>query len=433
MSKKEKSPEQKKNRKKKVLKVLCGILAVILAFVIVTTCVSLVGIKSNTNKAQSFPKVGCELNFENKGNGVWNIYSDKELKVLQLTDIHIGAGWMSIRKDSMALNAVAAMISAEKPDLVIVTGDIAYPVPFQSGTFNNKTSAKIFAELMENLGVYWTFAFGNHDTEAYSYYSRKQISEFYSSDKYPHCIFMPGPDEVDGYCNQIFNIVNSDGIITRALITLDSHSYVDGDIFGVRWQYDNIHENQVEWYKNSVKSLAEHNTQVCKDSPELAAKYAQLCKTVPSSLFFHIPLTEYKDAWNEYADNGYNDTENVKLIYGKAGEKNKVVYCGVHEDDLFETILDLGSTDTVFCGHDHLNNFSLDYKGVKLTYGYSVDYLAYIGIYKLGSQRGCTVLHIAPDGAITYEQENYYQDKYISHYEKEPVEMQVLGDEAQYK
>ncbi|MBQ8943936.1 MAG: hypothetical protein IJ050_05480, partial [Clostridia bacterium] len=121
MSKKEKSPEQKKSRKKKVLKVLCGILAVILVFVMVTTCISLVGIKSNTNKAQSFPKVGCELNFENKGNGVWNIYSDKELKVLQLTDIHIGAGWMSIRKDSMALNAVAAMISAEKPDLVIVT------------------------------------------------------------------------------------------------------------------------------------------------------------------------------------------------------------------------------------------------------------------------------------------------------------------------
>ena len=35
----------------------------------------------------------------------------------------------------MALNAVAAMVTAEKPDLVIVTGDIAYPVPFQAGTF----------------------------------------------------------------------------------------------------------------------------------------------------------------------------------------------------------------------------------------------------------------------------------------------------------
>ena len=327
----------------------------------------------------------------------------------------------------MALNAVAAMISAEKPDLVVVTGDIAYPVPFQAGTFNNKTSAKIFATLMEQLGVYWTFAFGNHDTEAYSYYSRKQISEFYSSGDYPHCVFQPGPEDVDGYCNQIFNIINSDGIITRAFITLDSHSYVDGDYFGIRWFYDNMHENQVEWYKNSVNALAQHNADACKASPELAAKYAELCKVVPTSLFFHIPLTEYKDAWNEYVENGYKDTENVKFNYGAAGEKGKVVYCGIHDDDLFETILELGSTDTVFCGHDHLNNFSVNYKGVDLTYGYSVDYLAYIGIYKLGSQRGCTVINIAPDGAISHEQQNYYQDKYISHYEKEPVEMQVLG------
>ena len=230
MSKKEKSPEKKKNRKKKVLKVLGCILALILAFVIVTTCISLVGIKSNTNKAQSFPEVGCNLKYENAGNGVWNIYSDKELKVLQLTDVHIGAGWMSIRKDSMALNAVAAMISAEKPDLVVVTGDIAYPVPFQAGTFNNKTSAKMFATLMEKLGVYWTFAFGNHDTEAYSYFSRKQISEFYSSGKYPHCIFEPGPDDVDGYCNQIFNIINSADQIDYFIIFFIIHQSIAGKI-----------------------------------------------------------------------------------------------------------------------------------------------------------------------------------------------------------
>ena len=73
MSKKEKSPEKKKNRKKKVLRVLGCILAFILVFAIVTTCVSLVGIKSNTNKAKSFPAVGCDLSFENAGNGVWNI------------------------------------------------------------------------------------------------------------------------------------------------------------------------------------------------------------------------------------------------------------------------------------------------------------------------------------------------------------------------
>ncbi len=78
----------------------------------------------------------------------------------------------------MAINTVATMIRVEKPDFVVVTGDISYPVPFQAGTFNNKSGAKIFAELMETLGVYWTLAYGNHDTEAYSYYTREQLTDF---------------------------------------------------------------------------------------------------------------------------------------------------------------------------------------------------------------------------------------------------------------
>ena len=75
-------------------------------------------------------------------------------------------------------------------------------------------------------------------------------------------------------------------------------------------------------------------------------------------MFMHIPLTELKDAWFEYADNGYKDTENVKLLYGVAGEKDDIVYCGVGEDRLFETMLELDSTKGVFFGHDHKNNFA---------------------------------------------------------------------------
>ena len=54
---------------------------------------------------------------------------------------------------------------AEKPDLVVATGDIAFPVPYMAGTFNNYSGAKAFENLMESLGVYWTVTFGNHDAE----------------------------------------------------------------------------------------------------------------------------------------------------------------------------------------------------------------------------------------------------------------------------
>lgn len=417
----------KKNKKSKTaLRVIAIIMAVIIAFIGITTVITVIGLNANINKAHQFPAVSTELKFEDKGNGVWNIHSDGELKVMQLSDTHFGGGWLSIKKDSMALNAVAAMIRAEKPDLVIFTGDMAYPVPFQSGTFNNKSGAKLLAELMETLGVYWTASYGNHDTEAYSFFDREKITEFYS--QYPHCLVREGAENVDGYANQVFNVINSDGIITRSLFTLDSHSYIDGDIFGIMWKYDNIHENQIEWYKSVIE---ENNNQnkfriLSSSNSEMHTKYADFTN-IPSSVFLHVPLTEYKTAWNEYVENGYRDTADVKFNYGKAGESGKVVYPGLYDDNLFETMLELGSTDSVFCGHDHLNNFSVNYKGIDLTYSYSVDYLAYVGISKLGSQRGCTMLTIAENGDISYNAENYYQEKYTSHLEKEEVTMQELG------
>ncbi|MCD7775608.1 MAG: metallophosphoesterase [Clostridiales bacterium] len=412
---------KKGKRGKKALMVFIIILAVIVAFTGVTTCITAIGLSSNLKKAQSFPAAETnELTLENYSNGCWNIYTDGELKILQLTDVHLGGGWLSLNKDGMALNAVAAMISAEQPDLVIVTGDIAYPVPFQSGTFNNKSGAKLFATLMETLGVYWTMTFGNHDTEAYSYYDREEITEFYSSGDYPHCLLQAGPSEVDGCGNQVINIVNSDGVITRSLILIDSHSYIDSDKLGIQAKYDNIHDNQIAWYKNTVAELNEKNEKTFATiTAERATAYAAEFSTVPTSVFMHIPLAEYYDAWKEYEDNGYEDTDNVTFNYGTYGE---MVCYGVGEDEMFETLVELGSTDTVFCGHDHYNNYSVTYKGIDLTYGMSVDYLAYFGIYKKGSQRGCTVITYSPDGSISYEAQNYYQEKYSSYYEKETVE-----------
>lgn len=412
---------------KKFLKVITVILAVVAVISAVTAVANTVIVNSNIKRAKSFtPSYVSELTFENPVDGTWNIISDNGLKVLQLTDIHIGGGWMSMKKDQMALNAVAAIINSEKPDFVIVTGDIAFPIPYAAGTLNNKSGARIFAELMETLGVYWTATYGNHDTEAYSYFDRADITEFY--EEYPHCLMRDGTKDVDGYGNQVFNIVKSNGIITRSLYTIDSHSYVDGDYFGIFWKYDNVHENQIEWYKETVEKNRNHNMMKLYSS-SLATPVSDDLNNLnpPSSVFLHIPLTEYKDAWFEYADNGYTDTENVKLNYGTAGESGNIVFHGIHEDNFFEIMQELSSTDSVFCGHDHLNNFSLEYKGIGLNYSYSIDYLAYSGISKLGSQRGCTVINIDENGAIEYGLENYYQDKYPSQYPKEEVTMQELG------
>lgn len=105
-------------KKGKVFKVLISILVALAAFVAVTVGVTLVGNRANLAKAKAFATVEYEnqLAPEKDSHGNWTFTTDEDFKVLQLTDVHIGGGWMSLKKDGMALNAVAAMVTAEKPD-----------------------------------------------------------------------------------------------------------------------------------------------------------------------------------------------------------------------------------------------------------------------------------------------------------------------------
>ena len=90
---------------------------------------------------------------------------------------------------------------------------------------------------------------------------------------------------------------------------------------------------------------------------------------------------------------------------------------------MFETMLELGSTKAMFYGHDHLNNIVFEYKGIILSYGYSIDYLAYSDIDLVGSQRGCSIIMCHDDTSFEITHENYYQDKYQPLYEKEVVDL----------
>lgn len=396
------------------------IVSLVLIVAIVLGClavVNVVGVKANSKFINSIEPVSYENQLEPTldENGRYTFVTDEEFKILQLSDIHIGAGFMSIKKDNMAINAVAAMITEEKPDLVVVTGDITFPVPTRAGTFNNKENAKLFASLMEQLGVYWCAALGNHDSESYAYFSRQAVGELYESGDYPHCLFQCGDESIDGVGNYTINIKNSNGEITQSLIMLDSHSYIKGNIPGVDWKYDCIHENQIAWYENEIKELTAENNGV----------------TPKSLAFFHIPIQEMQTAYYEYRDNDFTDTEDVKYYYGETGEIDIVVYPSEKNYGFFDKAKELGSTQGMFFGHDHLNNISLEYEGIRLTYSYTVDYLAYSEIMKYGSQRGCTVITVSPSGEFDCHAENYYQDKYQPVNEKEQVSMEPYYSESE--
>ena len=407
-------------KKQKSKKIILAVVCIIVVIAAVIAGVNYMMLQSLIRYGNSYDKIEFENQLvpEKDENGNWYFTTDGDFKVMHLTDIHIGGGFMSKDVDEKALNAVATMVTKEKPDLVIATGDIAFPVPYTAGTFNNYSGAKAFANLMERLGVYWDVTFGNHDAEAYSYFDREAMAEIYSDEEFQYCLFQAGPEDVDGYGNHTIEVKNSKGVITQALVLIDSQAYINDNIIeSIKGTYDNIHENQVQWYEAEIKRMNAENKAVSK-------------KAVPvkSLAFFHIPLVEMLDGWNEFKDNEYKDTDDFRFIDGVMGEGGKTVYCGLGEDELFEKMLELDSTKAMFNGHDHLNSATFEYKGIQFSYGYSIDYFAYSGIDKLGSQRGCTMITCKPDTSFEIDKYNYYSDRYdLELFSREDVTMQFEG------
>ena len=402
------------------------IVVVVMVLAVVIAGLNFLSLQNLLEKGNSYNKVEMENQLvpQKDENGYWYFTTDGDFKVMHITDVHIGGGFMSKSVDEKALNAVAAMVTKEKPDLVIATGDIAFPVPYRAGTFNNYSGIKAFANLMESLGVYWDVTFGNHDAEAYSYFDREAVAKFYENEEYKYCLFQSGPEDVDGYGNHVIEVKNTDGIITQAMILIDSQAYVkDNIIESIKGTYDNVHPNQVEWYETEIKRMNAENEKINKDATP-----------VKSMAFFHIPLVEMDDAWKEFAQNGFKDTENFKFTEGIIGEGGRLVCCGYGEDELFEKMLELDSTKAMFNGHDHVNNTTFEYKGIVFSYGYSIDYFAYSGIDKLGSQRGCTMITCKPDSTFTIDKYNYYSDRYnLDGFTREDVTMQFEDVTYQFK
>ena len=420
---KDMTPEQKRRHDIRALIITGTVCGLVLVFFAICALCSWVGYTGNFDYIASIEAVDYDspftlISYEDSETGYYEFVAESEedeFRVLHLTDIHIGAGAFSAEKDKWAIQAVTETVSRVKPDLIIVTGDMAYPVPFQAGTFNNKREAEMFASLMERLGVYWTITFGNHDTEIYSLYDRDEIAaEVYSDPKWEHCLFREGPTDIAGKGNDVIVVRHptTDGVkivdaasydanvestkISQALVTIDSHSYTDGDYFGIAWKYDNIHQDQIDWYAREMDRLTKMNGG----------------EQVKNLVFFHIPLTEYGVYWNEYKDNGHNNTANVHKVHGQAGESGEKSFPGVKDCLTFETMLAHGGQGT-FCGHDHYNTFAIDVKTeytaadgstqtgvIRLSYGMSIDYLAYVGIASDIEQRGGQEIRIDADGGF---------------------------------
>lgn len=325
--------------------------------------------------------------YEEESGGYAFVKPDgRDFRILQLTDIHLGGGIFCKGKDEQALDAVYAMIRGVKPDLVVFTGDVLYPFAPQSGNIDNGATARQFIRFMDALDVPYTLIFGNHDNDGTSLLDRKELAELFA-EGHENCLFTVNPKdtEIDGYGNQVIKIYNEDMTLNNLLFLFDSHSTIKGKPL----KYDSIKESQIVWYEETV---GKYSTEEYGFSEG---------ETVPSIAYIHVPLTEFAEAW-DLCNAGGGEAEYIR---GVCDEKILSPYVSdkYPKSRIFEAMVALGSTKAVYCGHNHMNNFAVRYKGIELSFCKSIVYLGLHGIHKTDDYRGGTLVSLDAAGNYTDE------------------------------
>ena len=305
---------------------------------------------------------------------------DEPFKILMFTDTHLA--WLDkkqpIKNHTRTVEKMVENIRREKPDLVLVGGDNV------TSGFNYFRSHQ-FARIFEKLGVYWGGVLGNHEGDNAFSIRRNTMVKLFSS--YDHCLMRQGKTDVDGDCNYVIRILNADGSLKQAIICFDSFDEMSDEMKtehgfdpseGV---YDVIKQSQIDWYTSQVAEMKE--------------AYGRC----PSIALMHIPLTQFADA-AAVVENG-----EAQFLWG---DKREGVCCAGFDSGLFDAIRESDCTTTVFCGHDHLNNFGVAWQGITLSYIEPSGYGAY-GMAKRGAPesewlQGYTRLLLADDGTFTHEQ-----------------------------
>lgn len=286
-------------------------------------------------------------------------------RILQLTDLHIGGSAATQREDLLAFAAMYRLIRFSKPDLIVVTGDLVYTKQKKTHSTDNANAFSLVCRFFERLGIPWAFTFGNHDAEGMA-----DADELLAiSRQYRMCLSQQAVP-VGGRSNLWIRLCGSDGTLLESLFLLDSGDYEAGG-------YGCVSEEQLCWYEETVR-----------------AAQAETGNRADSMLFFHIPFYE----WDWLAEQYREGSEFVTYHYGRIGETGGVLNCSAKNGGMLERLLALGSTSAVFVGHDHLNDLSVEYQGVRFTYGKSIDYLTYRDIESYTYQRGATQISVGSGG-----------------------------------
>ena len=261
-----------------------------------------------------------------------------DFKILQLADLHFG-----IETDvNKQLEIVKNAIRTERPDLIILTGDnFMYAskglVDVLVDTLNSE--CKSLTEERGGRLTKFTMTFGNHDNQGDypRYYINEVISSYAAEDgreiaEGRFAAFVDYEDDnVFGLTNFYIDLVDDrtksrESVdVKYRLHIIDSNTY---HFMGPDYDYDVIHEDQLLHAQDIY-----HNATADKDYIGMA--------------FFHIPLYEYEEAYNQYLE--ADETSKA----GQGTFLEGVLY--PYENNGSFEMLRAANIVSFVCGHNHKN------------------------------------------------------------------------------
>ena len=311
------------------------------------------------------------------------VYLDKEgdggFRVLNISDPQLDDAEWDGNAGRIVTETVLELVRTESPDLITVSGDLAWGSSFVS-------CAKL-ADLLAETGVPWAFVLGNHDHEIDDEGLAEKIEILKSREG---CLFEWGDPDLG--CGNYVIVLRRNGVPVHGVIMMDSHSYIsfideEGDAHS---GYADFTDEQIGWYGDVCDMLTEtgvtETTMIChipcytyRDAFEAAFLPGIDPKTVPAGDGLQV------GCWAP----GYEDSFGVLHESGIASADR--------DNGFFEAVLAHGSTKTLIAGHDHINSFSISYRGVRCVYSLKTG----PGCYWEAEMSGGTLIDISPEGNAT--------------------------------
>ena len=327
---------------------------------------------------------------------------NKTFKIVQFTDTQDD---QDIDPRTVAL--INAVLEDQKPDLVVFTGDNITKGPLTPGDV--RTAINHFVAPVDEKGIPWFITFGNHDedhTETTGV-DEPEMLDIYMS--YPYNINAKSPKSINGTGNMHILVYNSRGRKPVFNVWgLDSGRYApdkiaeqvieDDFLLGWTWMpdWDWMRPSQIAWYTRT--------------SEKLEKTYG---KKIPSLMFFHIPLQEFRTMYENDAYKLQHPELGLSPQHGVIGERNEDECPGPFNSGLFSATLERGDVKGIFVGHDHVNNYVGNYFGIYLGYSANTGF----GTYGLGGSendrlRGARVFVLSEDNPEQFETYMVYAKDY---------------------